>query len=84
MGTAYNIAYLASCLRYFAQIPLRGTSGTLGALHEIGAKGYESMKGILDTTKISIGGLGTTASYFLFLTSAFNSSLSLHCFLFQC
>lgn len=34
-ATADNIAYLASCLRYFAQIPLRGTSDTLGALYAI-------------------------------------------------
>ena len=30
MGTAYNRAYLASVLCTFAQIPLRGTSDTLG------------------------------------------------------
>jgi len=35
MGTAYNIAYLASCLRCFAQIPLRETSDTLNPLYEI-------------------------------------------------
>ena len=33
-GMAYNKAYLASCLRHFAQIPLRGTSDTLGTLGE--------------------------------------------------
>ena len=34
-GTAYNRAYLATCLWHSAQIPLRGTSDTLGALSEI-------------------------------------------------
>jgi len=33
-GTAYNKAYLASCLRHFAQILLRRTSDTLGTLSE--------------------------------------------------
>jgi len=34
-ATAYNRAYLAPCLRHFAQIPLRGTSDTLGTLYVI-------------------------------------------------
>ena len=34
-GTAYNKAYLASCLRHSAQIPLRGTSDTLKRCTEI-------------------------------------------------
>jgi len=34
-ATADNRAYLPSCLRYYAQIPLRGTSDTLGALGNI-------------------------------------------------
>lgn len=34
MATAYNRAYLASVLRTFAQIPLRGTSDTLVTLSE--------------------------------------------------
>jgi hypothetical protein len=32
---SYNRAYLASCLRHSAQIPLRGTSDTLRTLGEI-------------------------------------------------
>jgi len=32
---AYNRAYLAPCLRHFTQIPLRGTSDTLGTLGDI-------------------------------------------------
>ena len=35
MCTSYNGAYLASCLRHSAQIPLRGTSDTLGAVSKI-------------------------------------------------
>ena len=34
-ATADNRAYRASCLRHSAQIPLRGTSDTLGTLYEI-------------------------------------------------
>ena len=30
LPTAYNRAYMASCLRHYAQIPLRETSDTLG------------------------------------------------------
>ncbi len=36
--TSPNRAYLASCLRHSAQIPLRGTSDTLGTLSEIGLR----------------------------------------------
>jgi len=35
MGTAYNIAYLASVLRTSTKISLRGTSDTLNPLYEI-------------------------------------------------
>jgi hypothetical protein len=35
-ATAYNRAYLASALCTFAQIPLWGTSDTLGTLYAIG------------------------------------------------
>jgi len=35
VATAYNRAHLASVLRTFAQIPLRGTSDTLVTLSEI-------------------------------------------------
>jgi len=35
---SYNRAYLASCLRHSAQIPLWGTSDTLGTLAEIAMK----------------------------------------------
>ena len=34
-STAYNRAYMASCLRHSTPIPLRGTSGTLVTLYEI-------------------------------------------------
>jgi hypothetical protein len=34
-ATSDNRSYLASCLRHSAQIPLRGTSDTLGTLGEI-------------------------------------------------
>ena len=37
MGTAYDRAYLASCLEHFAQIPILVTSDTLGILSEIPA-----------------------------------------------
>ncbi len=33
--TSHNRAYLASCLRHYAQIPLRGTADTLKPLYEI-------------------------------------------------
>lgn len=39
-GTAYNKAYLATCLRHFTQILLRRTSDTLKTLGEMA--GYES------------------------------------------
>ena len=35
MGTAYNGAYLAPVLRTFVQIPLWGTSDTLGTIGEM-------------------------------------------------
>jgi len=35
LPTAYNRAYLAPCLRHFAQILLRRTSDTLGTLAEM-------------------------------------------------
>jgi len=35
MAASPNRAYLASCLQHFAQIPLRGTSDTLGTLSEM-------------------------------------------------
>ena len=37
-ATSDNRAYLAPCLWHSAQIPLRGTSDTLGTLGEIGSK----------------------------------------------
>ena len=39
LPTAYNRAYLASCLRYYAQIRLRRTSDTLETLYAIVSKG---------------------------------------------
>gem|GEM_PF-2103229 len=38
MGTAYKRAYLASCLRHYAQIPLWGTSDTVGTLYTFSFK----------------------------------------------
>ena len=41
--TSYNRAYLAPCLQHSAQIPLRGTSDTLGTLSEIGGDGINEV-----------------------------------------
>ncbi|MHA1193909.1 MAG: hypothetical protein ACTSP9_16745 [Promethearchaeota archaeon] len=44
--TANNRAYLASCLRHFAQITFRGTSDTLGTLGEIAVLAIDYPKNI--------------------------------------
>jgi hypothetical protein len=41
LTSAYNRAYLASVLRTFTQIPLRGTSDTLGTLGEMLTSGQK-------------------------------------------
>lgn len=43
-STACNRVYLASCLRRSAQVPLRGTSDTLGTLGETSKPAFKRFK----------------------------------------
>jgi len=54
IDTSPNRAYQASVLLTFAQIPLRGTSDTLGTLYEILNPAFKKIKYMLGTMYLTL------------------------------
>jgi len=70
-GTAYNRAYLASVLRTYAQIPLRGTSDTLGTLDEIVARSefkHNSLLTTINEQRLNYYGSGAISNQYTHIT----------------